>query len=151
MNITPSAPSRRPRTLAGRAMKRIAKPVAWVMALAFAVGTGTVATLALTEQSAEATDGTVTPAPPEFDCTASFYEVNAGVSSATRGVWRWTNLTTTPVRTLVYSEGTGWSSGQMSTMAIGPDLNPASTSYGKVVAYHWQWSDDATTGVKVKK
>ncbi|MDR1294418.1 MAG: Ig-like domain-containing protein, partial [Bifidobacteriaceae bacterium] len=150
MNITPAAPSRRPRTLAGRAMKRIAKPVAWVMALAFAVGTGTVATLVLTEQPAEAGDGTVTPAPPEFDCNA-FYEVNAGISSATRGVWKWTNLTTTPVRTLVYSEGTGWSSGQMSTMAIGPDMNPASASYGKKVAYHWRWSDDDANGVKVKK
>ncbi|MDR1427190.1 MAG: hypothetical protein LBJ08_05465, partial [Bifidobacteriaceae bacterium] len=144
-----------PATLRGSAMKRAVKPIAWAMALTFGIGTGAVVQLAAALSPAHAEGGTVV-AGAGFTTVPDFgpqylYEVHAANGT---GVFRWDSPTSTVGRRLVYTPGSDWSTGQITTMAVGPDFTQPTGDPNrpyKHVAYHWLWSADGASGIPVKK
>jgi adhesin/invasin len=127
-------------------MKRLAKPVAWTVALAFAIGTGTVATLVLNDEPAEAA---VSPAPPPFECN-SLYAVRSGAAGY-RAVSRFANLPTMTA-TVPYTASGMTPTNSVNTMAVGPEIETDANGQplldqdgkpvlGQLVAYHWDWND----------
>jgi hypothetical protein len=111
------------------------------MALAFAIGTGTVAGLVLTEEPAEAGAGTVNWIVSEpFNCNY-LYEVKNANSD---GMYRWRTPGDTSTRQQIYGMGTGWSpSDQANTIGVGPDP----TNSNVITARHWS-NTDATVRMK---
>ncbi|MDR1428572.1 MAG: Ig-like domain-containing protein, partial [Bifidobacteriaceae bacterium] len=117
--------------------------MAFAVALTCTIGTGTVAVVVGPEAPAEAADGTVSLV-PDFSCD-SLYEAK---NSNAGGVYRWGDPESAASRVgPIYTPGTGWTTNQIDTMAIGPLTGGAAAT----VAYHWNWDAAPAAGIPVKR